>query len=319
MVEETEIPKKFLKKKAYFDRVIDLFEKYNRILLVHADNVGSAHMQQIRASLRDRATLLMGKNTLIRKALRDHLSNNPNLEVLMNKIVGNVGIVFITDEDCDLAGIRKEILDLTVGAPAKAGAIAPCSVVVPKGNTGLEPTQTSFLQALNIATKINRGQIEIISDVRLIEEGDKVTPSQATLLQKLSIKPFAYGLKVVQVYDDGFCYDPSILDLTDEDLIGKWREGLSNVAALSLSVGFPTLASVPHSLINAAKNAIAVAVEADFEIEAAKSILEYLADPEKFAAAAAAAAPAGDDAKEEEEEEEEEEESDDDMGFGLFD
>jgi len=56
-----------------------------------------------------------------------------------------------------------------VSAPAKAGIIAPNDVLVPKGNTGMEPTQTSFLQALNIPSKINKGQVEILSDVNLIK------------------------------------------------------------------------------------------------------------------------------------------------------
>lgn len=55
------------------------------------------------------------------------------------------------------------------------------------------------LQALGIATKINKGTIEIVSDVHLIKTGDKVGASQATLLSKLGIKPFKYGLQILQV------------------------------------------------------------------------------------------------------------------------
>lgn len=62
------------------------------------------------------------------------------------------------------------------------------------GPTGLEPTQTSFFQALGIATKINKGSIEIISDVKLCTQGEKVGPSEAVLLTKMGIKPFAYGV-----------------------------------------------------------------------------------------------------------------------------
>jgi large subunit ribosomal protein LP0 len=41
---------------------------------------------------------------------------------------------------------------------------------------------------------ISRGQIEIINDVQLVAKGEKVGTSEATLLQKLGIKPFTYGL-----------------------------------------------------------------------------------------------------------------------------
>ena len=70
-------------------------------------------------------------------------------------------------------------------SPAKVGVVAPCDVHIKAGQTSLEPGQTSFFQALNIHTKITKGNIEILSDVHLIHEGTKVGPSEAILLQKL--------------------------------------------------------------------------------------------------------------------------------------
>ncbi len=85
-----------------------------------------------------------------------------------------------------------------MGAPARAGAIAPVDVKVPPSNTGLGPEKTSFFQALSIATKISKGTIEMISEVHLIHVGEKVGASEAALLQMLKIFPFSYGLKIVQ-------------------------------------------------------------------------------------------------------------------------
>ncbi|GJW43669.1 60S acidic ribosomal protein P0 [Tanacetum coccineum] len=64
-----------------------------------------------------------------------------------------------------------------VGAPARVGLVAPVDVVVSPGNTGLDPSQTSFFQVLNIPTKINKGTVEIITPVELIKKGDKVGSS----------------------------------------------------------------------------------------------------------------------------------------------
>ena len=63
---------------------------------------------------------------------------------------------------------------------------------------------------LNIPTKINKGSVEITADVHLIKTGDKVGASEATLLSKLGIKPFSYGLVIQQVYDSGSFYDPKV-------------------------------------------------------------------------------------------------------------
>merc|ERR1719392_280640 len=160
------------------------------------------------------------------------------------------------------------------------------------------------------------GTIEITGDVHLITAGDKVGMSEATLLNMLKISPFTYGLVVQKVYDSGSVFDPEILDITDDDLKAKFMSGVANVAALSLAISYPTIASVPHSVVNGMKNLLAVAAVTDI------SFKEFLADPSKFAAAAApaaaaAAAPAAAAAAKEPEPESEDE--DDDMGFGLFD
>jgi large subunit ribosomal protein LP0 len=110
-------------------------------------------MQTIRMVLRGRAVLLMGKNTMMRKALRGHIEKNPLLEKILPHIKGNVGFVFTKDE---LVGIRDVLVLNKVRAPAKAGALAPLDVIVPAQNTGLGPEKTSFFQESNRKTRFQR-------------------------------------------------------------------------------------------------------------------------------------------------------------------
>lgn len=301
-------------------KLVQLLDEYPKCFIVGVDNVGSRQMQQIRLSLRKHAVLLMGKNTMIRKAIRGHMENNPALEKIIPHIRGNVGFVFTKE---DLVDVRDKIIDNKVKAPARAGAIAPCDVLLQPQNTGLGPEKTSFFQALQIPTKISKGTIEILNEIHLIKRDDKVGASEATLLNMLNVSPFTYGLKIRQVYDSGTVFSPEILDITSEDLRAKFMEGVMNIASVSLEIGYPTLASVPHSIVNGLKNLIAVAVETDIMFKEAETAKEYLKDPSKFAALAAtpAAAPAADSggAEKEEAKKEESEESEDDMGFGLFD
>jgi len=299
----------------YFTKLEQLFETYTKLFVVQADNVGSKQMQQTRIALRGKAEVLMGKNTMMRKAIRGQLTKIPALEKLLPLIVGNVGFVFTSE---DLTDIRDVLLSNKKEAPAKAGAIAPLDVYVPPGNTGMGPEKTSFFQALAIPTKITKGMIEILAEVYLIKLGEKVGASEAALLQMLNIRPFHYGLQINAVYDNGSIFSPAVLDITDDDIVKLFCSGIANIAAVSLAIGYPTAASVPHSIINGFKKVAAVCLEADIDIPQIAAIKEYLADPSKFASAApaAAAAPAE---KKEEAKKEETEESDDDMGFGLFD
>jgi len=303
----------------YFVKIEQLLEEYPKCFLVSADNVGSRQMQQIRIAMRGRGEVLMGKNTMMRKAIRGQISKIPALEKLLPHIVGNIGFVFTKE---DLNDIREVLLSNKKEAPAKAGAIAPLDVFVPAGNTGMGPEKTSFFQALAIPTKITKGTIEILSEIHLIKLDEKVGASESALLNMLNIRPFHYGLIVKTVYDNGSVFAPEILDIKDDDIIAKFCQGISNVAAVSLAIGYPTTASVPHSIINGFKNVAAVCLEADIDIPEIATIKEYLADPSKFAVAVTAAAPAADagaDKKEEAKKEESEDSEDDDMGFGLFD
>merc|ERR1712176_1686050 len=245
---------------------------------------------------------------------RGQIEKNPDLEKLLPHIKMNVGFVFTNRE---LTEVRDLLLANKKAAPAKAGAIAPVDVTIPAQNTGMGPEKTSFFQALQIPTKITKGTIEIIQDVPIIKVGDKVGASEATLLNMLKISPFTYGLVVQKVYDQGSVFSPEILDITDDDIKDKFMAGVANVAAVCLEIGYPTIASAPHSIANGMKNLLAIAAVTDITFKEAEMLKEFLADPSKFAAAAApaaaAAAPAAAAAKVEEEEEEE----DDDMRSGL--
>jgi len=304
-------------KENYFTRLVQYMEEYPKCFIVGADNVGSKQMQQIRIGLRGTAVVLMGKNTMMRKAIKGHLEQNPALEKIMPCIKGNVGFVFTNS---DLSEVREKLVENKVRAPARPGAIAPGDVIIPAQNTGLGPEKTSFFQALAIATKISKGTIEIINDVHILREGERVGASEATLLNMLNISPFNYGLQIQMVYDSGSLFEPKILDIKPEDIRAKFLNGVRNVAAVSIQIGYPTVASVPHSLINGFKNLLAVAAVTEITFKEAETVKEFIKDPSKFAAVAApkAASPAKE-AKKEETKKEESEEEDDDMGFGLFD
>jgi len=306
-------------KSIYFQKLKELLNKYPSIFLVNVDNVGSNQMHQIRVALRGKGVVLMGKNTMVRRALRSILSEYPQFERLLPHVKGNIGFVFTAD---DLKEVREIIIANKVAAPARAGAFAPKDVTVPASNTGMEPGKTSFFQALGIPTKIARGTIEIVSDVKVVIAGTRVGTSEATLLNMLNISPFTYGMTVVQIFDQGNAFAPEVLDIDEKELLDRFLSGIKTIAAISLALRYPTLVSVTHTLVNAYKNLLAVALATEYTFDGAEKIKEYLENPDAFAAAAPAAveaAPAAVAEAVEEKKDEPAEESDDDMGFGLFD
>merc|ERR1711939_840715 len=303
-------------KAVYFDKLKGLLDEYKSILIDSVDNVSSQQMHEIRQSLRGEAVVLMGKNTMVRRALKGFINENPEYERLLPHVKGNVGFIFTNG---DLKATRDKILANRVAAPARAGAVAPGDVYVPAGNTGMEPGKTSFFQALGVPTKIARGTIEITTDLKLVEAGSKVGASEATLLNMLNISPFTYGMGIAQIYDQGQTFDASVLDIEESQLLKAFTSAITTIATISLAVNYPTLPSVMHSLVNSYKNVISAAIEIDYEWDAIHELKDRIANPDAYAAAAPAAgsAPAAGDAPAAAKEEEKEE--DDDMGFGLFD
>ncbi|KAI1416028.1 60S acidic ribosomal protein P0 [Hypoxylon sp. FL1857] len=307
------------KKAEYFPKLKGLLEEYRSVFLVTVDNVSSQQMHEIRQSLRGDAVVLMGKNTMVRRALKTFIPDAPEYERLLPHVKGNIGFVFTNGE---LKTIRDKILANKVAAPARAGAVAPADVWVPAGNTGMEPGKTSFFQALGVPTKIARGTIEITTDLKLVESGSKVGPSEATLLNMLNISPFTYGLGISQVYDQGNTFPPSVLDIGEEQLLKSFTSAITTIAALSLALNFPTLPSVIHSLVNSYKKVLAVAIQTEYSWPEIEQLKDRIANPDAYAAAAPAAAAAETStaaAAEEEKKDESEEESGDEGFGGLFD
>jgi len=315
--EEKGLSKRKIRKNMYWGKLEAALSEYKNILIIGVDFVGSKQMQQVRLALRGKAIVLMGKNTIMRKVIRDNLEKNEKLEALLPYIRGNMGFVFTNEKD--LKAIRKIIVDFKEPAAAKSGVVAPIDVVIPAGPTGLDPGQTNFFQTLNISTKITRGTIEITNDVKLCTAGEKVTASAVALLSKLNIRPFEFGIVVSQVYENGALYESKVLDLSAADLMSMFCHGISKLAAISFEIGEINAATVPHSFGRAFKTLCAIAITTDYMFDEMKIVKEMLANPGAFAAAAAPAAggKAAAAAKAPEPEPEEEEEAV--GGGGLFD
>jgi large subunit ribosomal protein LP0 len=304
-------------KQAYEANVNRLLDTYEKIVFCNMDNVTSQQMHNVRRDLRGKAEILMGKKTMQRKIIlrRAEAASATALDKAMktkfvddNLLSGNVALAFTS---APISELNEVFLRYRNQAPARVGAVAPCDVVVAAGNTGMEPTMTSFFQALNIATKISKGTVEIISDKKVLATGDKVDTSTAALLQKLKISPFFYAVEVMASWEKGVLFTKEDLSITEESMEKQVLGAINNVTALSLGAGVLTEASFPHVVTDGFKNLLAACIETEYEFEEfdgknlKKSIKEGKAAPAAAAAAAPAASKAAAKAPEPEEEEDE--------------
>ncbi|RJE25551.1 hypothetical protein PHISCL_02091 [Aspergillus sclerotialis] len=303
-------------KAAYFEKLKNLLDEYKTVFIVGIDNVSSQQMHEIRLSLRGEGIVLMGKNTMVRRAIKGFVSENPEYEKILPHVKGNVGLIFT---NADLRETRTKILANRVAAPARAGAVAPGDVWIPSGNTGMEPGKTSFFQALGVPTKIARGTIEITSDLKLVEAGAKVGASEATLLNMMGISPFTYGMTISQVYDQGQTFNDDILDVTEDQLLDAVSNAIKTIACISLATNIPTIPAVMHSVVNAYKKVLGVAIATEYGWPEIEELKDRIANPDAYAAAGPAPTQAPAETAAPAAAEEPEEESGDEGFGGLFD
>jgi len=161
-----------------------------------------------------------------------------------------------------------------------------------------------------------KAKIEIINDVKVISEGDKITPGQSALLEKLKMRPFEYKMTVKSIMQDGNMFDPKVLDITSEDVLAIFKKGVSNMTALSLGSGYVTAMSAPHLIMHSFKNLAAIAFATDYSFAQADA-LKAAASAAKSATVVVAAKVETKEAVKEEVVEEEKEEENFDMG-GMF-
>lgn len=257
----------------YENKLNGLLTKYSRVIFCLMDNVRSQQVHDVRRSLRGKAEFLMGKRTLQKKIINkraeaaeasegDQAFANACKEHKL--LQGNSGLLFT---NCEVKEIEEALAKFRIQAPARVGAVAPCEVIIPAGNTGLEPTMTNFFQALNIATKIAKGTVEIVNDKKVLSAGDKVDSSTAALLQKLKISPFYYAMEIISVWDRGVLFTKDDLKFDDATVEKLMLEGISNIQAMSLGAGIPTPSSYPMMLMDAFKEMLAVSVATDYEFK----------------------------------------------------
>ena len=282
------------KKRKKFDlwkRIWGAVEKYQAILVINSENVGSSQFQDIRESIRPlEAEMIMGKGSLLRKALKMKLRKpeetdidyeynfknyveRPELEKLIGVIKGRSGLIFTNHE---IDEIRQKLALFVNKKGAKNGVQAPCDVWLKAGPTGLDPKQTTLFQALNIQTKIVKTQIDINSDTKICTKGKMVGYSECTLLDKLGIKPFIYTAEIKHVLEGGNIYGGEALEIKSEEIVESLKNGILNLTAISVEENIPNELSIQQMIASGFKNLLAIGLNSDYEFKEAKLYKESL-------------------------------------------
>jgi large subunit ribosomal protein L10 len=250
----------FHPKAVQVDELLRLIEKNEVIANAELFKVRSNQLQQLRRKFRSDVHMQVVKNNIIKRALI--ASKKHNIENLIDSVSGSSIFLFTSINPFKLNLILE---NSTVNASAKAGDIAQGDIVIPRGNTGLPPGPAiSELHEIGIRTRIETGSIWVMRETVVVKEGDVISPSLASVLSKLGMKPIEVGLHIQNCYYDGFVLNSDQLRLDLEETRNEFKTAFNQAFNFAVEAQYPTVETLPTILSKAITNARNLAFQASY-------------------------------------------------------
>ena len=303
--------------------------------IVNLLNIPARQLQEMRRSLKGKATLRLAKINLMNLALEDCNAEKADIVGLSDFMEGQPALICT---DMNPFKLYKILEDSKTAAPAKAGSVASDDIVVPAGDTGFPPGPfLGELQQIGVNAKIDKGKIVVQKDTVVVEAGEEVPKAVAAALTRMDIKPMEVGMDLKAVYEDGAIFKADVLAIDEEQTIADVQNAFTKAFNLSVFTAFPTDKTISAIIGSAHTKAFNVGIEAAIMNSKTSEMLIGLANANMLALAGevsadalddeladklanvAAAAPVAvaEEVVEEEEEEEEEDNAEETAAIGL--
>ena len=247
-------------KKAEVGDLVDLIESHDSVGVVSVTGIPSRQLQEMRRGLHGSAALRMSRNTLLVRALQEV---DAGLEDLTEYVSGEVGLVVTNDNPF---GLYKQLEASKTPAPINAGEVAPNDIVIPEGDTGIDPGPfVGELQQIGANARIQEGSIQVLEDSVVVEEGGTVTDDVSNVLTELGIEPKEVGLDLKAVYSEGVLFKPDELAIDVEEYRADIQSAAASARNLAVNATYPTAESVPLLVRKASGEAKSLGLQASIE------------------------------------------------------
>jgi large subunit ribosomal protein L10 len=244
------------------DELVEFVDSYESVGIVRVTGIPSKQLQNMRRDLHGKAAVRMSRNTLMERAL-DEVDDG--LEDLNEYIAGEVALIGTDDNPF---GLFKQLEASKTPAPINAGEVAPNDIVIPEGDTGVDPGPfVGELQQVGASARIMDGSIKVTEDSTVLAEGEVVSADLANVLSELGIEPKEVGLDLRAVFSEGVLFEPDELAID----VDEYRADIESAAAagrnLSVNAVYPTSRTVGTLLAKGAGEAKSVGLQAAIEDE----------------------------------------------------
>ena len=242
------------------DTLVELIDTYDSIGVVNITGIPSRQLQEMRTELYGTAQLRVSRNTLLIRAIQEI---GDGLDELIQYIEGQVGLVGTNDNPFAL---YRELEESKTPAPINAGETAPNDIVIPAGDTGVDPGPfVGELQQVGADARIDAGSIVVETDSTVAETGDEVSAQLANVLSELDIEPKEVGLDLRGVFGDGVLFQPDELALDLEEYRADVQAAAAAGRNLSVNAAIATPQTAPSLLQKATGEAKSLGLQAGIE------------------------------------------------------
>ncbi|WP_132057524.1 50S ribosomal protein L10 [Halorussus amylolyticus] len=242
------------------DDLVDLIEGYSSVGIVNVTGIPSRQLQTMRRNLHGSAQLRISRNTLLERALEEV---DAGIEELGQYVSGEVGLIATNDNPF---GLFKQLEESKSPAPISAGEVAPNEILIPEGDTGVDPGPfVGELQTIGAAARIMEGSIHVTEDSVVAEEGDEVSADVANVLAELGVEPKEVGLDLKGVFSDGVLFEADELAIDVEEYRADVQAAAARARNLSVNAVYPTAQTTPLLVSKATGEAKSLGLEAAIE------------------------------------------------------
>ena len=242
------------------DELVDFISGYQSVGVVGVEGIPSRQLQAMRRDLHGSAAVRMSRNTLVERALEEA---GEGVEQLTEFVAGQVALIGTNDNPFALF---KQLEASKTPAPINAGEVAPNDIVIPEGDTGVDPGPfVGELQQAGADARIQEGSIQVLSDSTVLDEGEVVDQQLAGVLTELGIEPKEVGLDLKRVYSEGVLFAPDELEIDVEEYRADIQAAASAARNLSVNAVYPTAETAPSLIAKATGEAKSVALSGAVE------------------------------------------------------
>ena len=242
------------------EALVAFIESHDSLGVVDVTGIPSRQLQAMRAELHGTAAVRMSRNSLVHRALE---AVDDGLEVLVDHVSGQVGLIGTDDNPF---GLYRKLEASKTPAPINEGEVAPNDIVIPKGDTGMDPGPfVGELQNVGAAAQIQEGSIRVTADSTVAEAGDTISAQLANVLAELGIEPKEVGLDLRAVYAEGTLFEPEELAIDIDAYRADVEAAVAGGRSLAVNAAFPTERTTPLLLSKARMEATSLGVHAAIE------------------------------------------------------